>query len=193
MYYFVILAFLLLCTILAVAIWFALRGAADPGRTRVSGPAGCAIGCALLVIFGFGVLVTGAVVIANLPGEWARHGPVERFSLRWKESPGPNAPRGLAPMDPTLVDPTLYAEIELRPGYEAGPVLRVLRSKVSSGLVVNVRPLERDGVVRTVIGIEAPLDEHDRRELREFLRELRVEDTGELPEGIVVDIRGPND
>jgi hypothetical protein len=188
MYYFVILAFLLLCTILAVGIWFALRGAADPGRTRVSGPAGCAIGCALLVVFGFGVLVTGAVVVANLPGEWARHGPVERFSLRWKESAGPDAPHGLAP-----VDPTLYAEIELRPGHEAGPVLRLLRSKVSSGLVVNVHPVERDGVERTVIGIEAPLDEHDRRELRDFLRELRTNDSGELPEGIVVDIRGPND
>lgn len=195
MYYFVILAFLLLCTILAVGVWFALRGTVDPGRTRVSGPAGCAIGCALLAIFGFGVLVTGVIVLANLPDEIARHGPIERVELRWKEHSGAaggesaaDAARSSAP-----VDPTLYAEIELRPGSEAGPVLRALRRNVSSGLVVSVRQVERDGVERTVIGIEAPLDEGDRRELRDFLRQLRTSDTGELPEGVVIDIRGPKD
>lgn len=191
MFFSVILAFLLLCTILAVGVWFALRGAVDPGRTRVSGPAGCAIGCALLVIFAFGVLITGAVVIANLPNEWARHGPVERFSLRWKESQrSAEADAGMRASEP--VDPTLYAEIELRPGSDAGPVLRLLRREASSGLVVSVRSVERDGVERTLIGIEAPLDEHDRRELRDLLRDLRTE-FDELPEGIVVDIRGPND
>ena len=43
MFGFLVLSFLLLCTILAFAIWFATRGAADPGRSRVNGPAGCAI------------------------------------------------------------------------------------------------------------------------------------------------------
>ena len=41
---FAVVAFLLLCAILAFAVWFATRGAADPGRSRVNGPAGCAIG-----------------------------------------------------------------------------------------------------------------------------------------------------
>jgi hypothetical protein len=72
MFGFAVLAFLLLCAILAFAVWFATRGAVDPNRTRISGPAGCAIGCALLAIAGLGAIATAFVLIVNLPGEIAR-------------------------------------------------------------------------------------------------------------------------
>lgn len=216
---FVVLAFLLLCTTLAVAAWFATRGAVDPGKTRISGPAGCAIGCALLVVAGLGALATAMVVVVNLPAEWARNGPIERMELRYDgPRPGEDAHerrdgRDVEPGDADRadgrradaerdgpagglqrVDPRVHVEIELRPGYDAAPILRMLRNEVSSGLDVTVRSVERDGVARTVIGIDAPLDEEARHELDEALRELREElPELELPAGIVLEIRGPND
>jgi hypothetical protein len=213
---FVVLAFLLLCTILAVAAWFATRGTVDPGKTRISPPAGCAIGCALLVVAGLGALATAMVVVVNLPAEWARNGPIERMELRY-DGPRPgededagerregraaeraDAGSGDAERDGSggglqRVDPRVYVEIELRPGYDAAPILRLLRDEVSSGLDVTVRSVEREGVARTVIGIGAPLDEEARAELDEALRELREElPELNLPTGIVLEIRGPND
>lgn len=194
---FAVLAFLFLCAILAFAVWFATRGAADPGKSRINGPAGCAIGCALLAIAGLGAIATAAVIVVNLPFEWARHGPIGRMELRYDDA-GDDARDDLGDdaRDGGLrrVEPRVHAEIELRPGYEAAPILRVLRDEVSSGLDVTVKSVERDGVARTVIEIDAPLDEQARKELDEALRELRQElPELELPRGIVLEIRGPND
>lgn len=195
MFGFAVLAFLLLCAILACAVWFATRGAADPGRSRVNGPAGCAIGCALLAIAGLGFLVTAAVVVVNLPAEWARHGPVSRVELRYEDDSSPTGgTEGAGTPEQGSAGSSVHAEIELRPGHEAGPILRLLRREISSGLDVTVRTVERDGTARTVIEIDAPLDEAAEHELREVLRDLREEVPGlDVPEGIVLEIRGPND
>lgn len=195
MFGFVVIAFLLLCTILAFAVWFATRGTVDPGRTRISGPAGCGIGCALLAIAGFGAIATLAVVIVNLPGEWARRGPIERLSLRYGDELDTDSGEQHAPRDADVPNPTsIHAEIELRPGYEPGPVLRVLRRKISSDLDISVRAVERDGETRTLIEVDVPLDDKARRELRRTLRDLRDElPELELPSGMVLEIRGPNE
>ncbi|MCY2960816.1 MAG: hypothetical protein NTY35_11670 [Planctomycetota bacterium] len=201
MFGFAVLAFLLLCAILAFAVWFATRGFADPGRSRVNGPAGCAIGCALLVVAGLGALATLAVVAVNLPTEWARHGPVSRVELRYGDDKkadeagkDPSAP-DTAPRSPGLGQPArVHAEIELRPGYDAAPILRALRREVSTGLDITVRTVERDGTPRTVIEVVAPLDKAAERELRETLRGLKEELPDlDVPTGIVLEIRGPND
>jgi len=188
---FAVLAFLLLCAILAFAVWFATRGVADPGRSRINGPAGCAIGCALLAIAGLGAIATLAVVLVNVPAEFARNGPFERLELRYEgdlppdEDPSNSEPR---------TDPRVHAEIELRPGYDAAPVLHVLRRELSADLDLTVRSIERDGATRTVIEVDAPLDARARRELRKLLRDLERDLPDlELPAGIVLEIRGPND
>jgi len=197
MFGFAVLAFLLLCAILAFAVWFATRGAADPGRSRVNGPAGCAIGCALLAIAGLGALGTAAVILVNLPAEWARHGPISRLELRYHDDAAPESEADAGAADRTddvRQGPAVHAEIELRPGSDAGPILRALRREVSSGLDVTVRTIERDGTSRTVLEIEAPLDAQARRELREVLRDLEAEIPDlDVPAGIVLEIRGPND
>jgi len=181
MFGFTILAFLLLCTILAVAVWFATRGVADPTKTRITGPAGCAIGCAMLVVVGLGAIVTAAVIATNLPLEWARHGPISRLELSYDEPEG----------EPK---PGVHAEIELRPGRDAGPIVALLRREISSGLDLTVRTIERDGIARTVIEIHAPLDENARRELRQALQDLRAEIPDlDLPSGMILEVRGPND
>lgn len=191
---FAVVAFLLLCAILAFAVWFATRGAADPGRSRVNGPAGCAIGCALLAIAGLGAIATLAVVIVNLPTEFARNGPFSRIELRYDGDKSFDEPAGGAGADEHPANPRVHAEIELRPGYEAAPILRALRRRVSSGLDVTVRTVERDGETRTVIEVEAPLDEEARRELRDVLRDLKSDLPDlEIPAGMVLEIRGPND
>lgn len=192
---FAVLAFLLLCVILGFAVWFATRGAADAGKSRVSGPAGCAIGCALLAIAGLGALATAAVVVVNLPAEWARHGPISRLELRY-DDPRPEEPeRPDAPTAPDRpAEPGVHATIELRPGADAGPVLRALRREVSSGLDLTVRTVEREGAQRTVIEIHAPLDEEAREELAQLLRDLKADVPDlDVPAGIVLEIRGPND
>jgi hypothetical protein len=198
MFGFAVLAFLFLCAILAFAVWFATRGAADPSRTRISGPAGCAIGCALLAIAGLGAIATAFVLIVNLPGEFARHGPIERLALRYGDAddadhlvPPPDAPRRLSDGSAKT---HVHAEIELRPGFEVGPILRVLRREISSGLDLSVSTVERDGESRSVITIDVPLDAQARRELHELLQDLKSDSPdADVPEGIVLEIRGPND
>jgi len=190
MFGFATLAFLLLCTVLAFAVWFATRGAVDPSKTRITGPAGCAIGCALLVVVGLGAILTAAVIATNLPNEWARHGPISRLELSY-DDPG-EATEEDSPTRATK--PSVHAEIELRPGRDAGPILALLRREISSGLDLTVRTLERDGTPRTVIEIHAPLDAEARRELRQALEELRAElPELDLPSGLILEVRGPND
>ncbi len=190
MFGFTIQAFLLLCTILAVAVWFATRGVADPAKTRITGPAGCAIGCALLVVVGLGAIATVAVIVTNLPNEWARHGPISRLELSYDD------PVVVADEDRPIrsTKQGVHAEIELRPGRDAGPILAVLRREISSGLDLTVRTIERDGSARTVIEIHAPLDAEARRELRQALEDLRAEIPGlDIPSGLILEVRGPND
>ena len=70
----------------------------------------------------------------------------------------------------------------------------MLRREVSSGLDITVRSVEREGASRTVIEIDAPLDAEARRELRELLRDLEADLPDlDIPAGIVLEIRGPNE
>lgn len=190
MFGFALLAFLLLAVLLVLAVWFATRGAADPARTRLSGPAGIAIGCAVLLVAAFGALATIVVVLVNLPGEIARRGPISRIELRYAEEEPARATDGPA----REAGPRIRAEIELRPGVEAGPVVAVLRRKIASDLDLDVRTIEREGARRTVIAVDGRLDARARRELADVLRDLREDLPGlDLPAGIVVEVRGPDD
>jgi hypothetical protein len=193
MFGFAVLAFLLLCAILAVAAWFATRGASDPAKTRVSGPAGCAIGCALLAVAGLGALATLAVIVVNAPAEWARHGPYRRIEFR-HDAPAPR-PAGTGDQDERASrDGRVQVEIELAPGIDAGPVLAVLRRHIDAPLTVDVGALERDGVQRTRIRLTGRLDERAQRQLDRLLRDLRQDLPAlDLPDGIVVEVREPDE
>lgn len=187
MFGFAVLAFLLLCAVLAFAVWFATRGAVEPGRSRVSGPAGCAIGCALLVMAGLGTIATVAVVVVNLPddGRWIRHVSTDRIELGYELS-GDEGSEVVAPERGEIsATRSFFAEIELRPGADAGPVLSALRRQLDAGVDATVRSVTRDGTERTVIGLTAPEDEAARRALGEALRRL------ELPKDDVLEVRGP--
>ena len=195
MFGFVTLAFLFLCVVLAFAVWFALRGTVGEGRTRVSGPAGCAIGCALLAIAGLGAAITGVVIAANLGSEVVRRGPFERLELKYDDNASSSKERGEGGERARGDDHAqLWAEIELRSGYAAGPIVRALREAVTEGLELTVRTVEHDGESRALIEVHVPLDEETEHELREFLDDLRADDPDlDLPAGIVLQIRGPND
>ncbi len=210
MFGFVVLAFLLLCTILAFAVWFATRGAVDAGRSRISGPAGCAIGCALLAVVGLGAIATVAVAVVSIPSEWARHGPIGRVALQFHDDEGsdvadPDVPSSTSPGShspgsdsPGTISPdqatSVHAEIELRPGFEAGPIVSVLRREIGGDLTIGVQKVQRDGEWRTVITVDVPLDAEAQRDLRRTLRDLKRDAPElELPSGMVIDIRGPND
>ncbi len=186
MFGFAALGFLLFCAILAVAVFFVFRSG-DQGQTRLSGPAGCAVGCALLVIAGIGAALTTFVVVVNLPGEMIRRGPVERIELQYEDE-GAHPGEEHAPVVTELA--RVRAVITLREGSDPAQILRVVRREVSHGVDVVVRTEAGAEGARPVIEIEIPLDREARRELREVLEELRREAPElELPRGIVIDIR----
>ncbi len=84
MFGFVLLAFLLLGVVLAVAVFFAFKSG-NAGQTRLSGPAGCLIALALLVIAGIGAIGLAIVALVTLPAEAMKHGPVKSFELQFPD------------------------------------------------------------------------------------------------------------
>jgi hypothetical protein len=87
MFGFTCLSFLMLLVILAIATWLVFRSQ-EPGRTKLSGCAGCAVGFALLLIAGLGALGCTAVAVLTAPAEMVRHGPFKRFEFRWPDRDG---------------------------------------------------------------------------------------------------------
>ncbi|MDZ4773268.1 MAG: hypothetical protein SGI72_09060 [Planctomycetota bacterium] len=191
MFGFVLLAFLLLAVVLAVAVFFAFKSG-EQGKTKLSGFAGCAIALALLVIAGIGAV--GLLIVAAIaaPNEWARRGPVKSMELHWNEdsaAPAPDAP------DHHMHKPAFKVRVELRGSQDTQDVMRWIRRETDERTTLSVHE-ERDsnGNVVTAIEITPRLEVQDRKELREIFDELKrdLPDLN-LPAGGRVEFRGPND
>jgi hypothetical protein len=80
MFGFTVIAFVLVCTILAIATLLVFKSG-DTGTTKLGGCAGCAIGFALLAIAGLATAVTAGVMLLTTRAEIVRHGPVKRLEI----------------------------------------------------------------------------------------------------------------
>lgn len=81
-YFFSAGAFLLLCTVLAIAVWFLFKSG-EQGKTKLNGAAGCAIGFALVAIALLMALVA-TFAIAVSAGRWIAHEIHENGDFGWR-------------------------------------------------------------------------------------------------------------
>jgi hypothetical protein len=80
MFGFTVVAFLFVCTILAVATLLVFKSG-EKGTTKLGGCAGCAIGFALLAIAGLAALITVGVMLLTARSEIVRNGPIRSLEL----------------------------------------------------------------------------------------------------------------
>jgi hypothetical protein len=189
MFGFVLLAFLLLGVVLAVAIFFAFKSG-NAGQTKLSGPAGCFIALALLVIAGIGAIGLTIVALVTLPAEAMKRGPVKSFELRFPEDDlGAASEGGLRRVHGP------HVTIELRGLQDPSDVMKWLRKRTDSQTNITVHEgKDASGKAITVIELTLP-EGHDvtqrlretRRDLEEDLPDLR------LPKSVKIEFRGPDE
>lgn len=80
MFGFTVLAFLIVCAILAVATYLVFKSG-EQGTTKLGGCAGCAVGFALLAIAGMAASMCAGVILLSTKAELVRHGPIRRLEL----------------------------------------------------------------------------------------------------------------
>ena len=185
MFGFTLLSFLMLLVVIAIATWLVFRSG-DGGKTKLSAPAGCAIGCAILLLGGLGALGCTAAVLISAPNEIVRRGPIERFELTWPDESQP------APADAATVGRyPARIRLTLRDGGRAeelaGEISRWLREETDGDLSVEIRRQEQD----TVLEFSLPAT---REELEDLRRDLRREFPRlRLPNRVEVDVRDPDE
>lgn len=185
MFGFTCLSFLMLLVVIAVAAWLVFRSG-EPGKTKLTAPAGCAIGCAILLLGGLGALGCTAVVLLSAPDELVRRGPIEKFELSWPDASETSpedadaAGRYPARLRLTLRDGGRAEEL-------AGEISRWLREETQGDLSVEIR--REDG--GTVLEFSLPAT---REELEDLRRDLKREfPRVRLPNRMEVDIREPGE
>ena len=198
MFGFVLLSFLLLAVVLAVAVFFAFRSG-ESGHTKVSGPAGCLIAFALLLIAGVGAAGLFVVALIRVPTEAVRHGPLESIEWRWDKEAGATVPadgsEGSEGRNSRGMQGTLRVTAELRGTQDPSDVMKWLRRRTDAETHIAVRE-ERDevGEMVTIVELTLPPDHDVARELRQMRRELErdLPDLN-LPSGVKVTFRGPDE
>jgi hypothetical protein len=191
MFGFVLLAFLLLAVVLAVAVFFAFKSG-QAGQTKLSGPAGCMVALALLLIAGIGAIGLVIVALVTLPSEAVRRGPVK--SLEWRfpahedEATSPDSPARADDQGTSLT-------IELRGLQDPSEVMKWLRKRTDSGTHIAVHEgKDEDGKPMTVIELTLPESHDVTRELRDMRRDLEEDEPDlRLPSSVKIVFRGPDD
>jgi len=115
MFGFFALGFLFFATVVAVAVWLAVRSG-EKGTTKLGGFAGCAIALALLAIAGLGAIGALIVGLVSIPGEAVRHGPVKSFEWHWN-SDSSDEPK-------SQEDAPFHVRVELRGTQDSQSVMR---------------------------------------------------------------------
>jgi len=183
------LAFVLICTILAVAIFFAFKSGAK-GTTKLGAPAGCLVGCALLIVAlfaGFGVVL---VLSANAKQELVRHGPFKRFEFDLEPSRDGSQP---TPADRLAAGSTRHARLSIELKSDEGwadlseDITTWLREKVSGEIGVRIETRPTDTGPHTLLIFEVDVPERELDELRHDLREVLP--TLRLPEHIEAELK----
>jgi len=186
MFGFVLLAFLLLGVILAVAVFFAFKSG-NAGQTKLSGPAGCLIALALLAIAGIGAIGLTIVALVTIPSEMIKHGPVKSAKVEFPEDDkGGVAGAGRHGS---------HLTIELRGAQDASDVMKWLRKRTDSETSIAVHAgRDTSGQPVTVIELTLPEDHDVTQELRDMRRDLE-EDVPDLrlPKSVRIEFRGPDE
>ena len=173
------LAFVLICTILAVACYFVFRSG-EQGKTKLGAPAGCLVGCALMFVALLAAMGVALVLCLHVPQEMVRRGPFKRFEFdlepRGEQAPAPDAPGAL----PGMRHARLTVELKSDEGWAdlSEDITTWLREQVSGDIGVRVETRMRPGGPVTALVFEVDVEEQElqdlRRELREVLPTMRL-------------------
>jgi len=197
MFGFSCLAFLLMCTVLAVALWIAIKSG-EKGTTKLNGLAGCAIAFGLVAVAGMMAMGTLTVMWIQAQNEFVRRGPVKSFEFEL----GPAAPEpGSAeagddvPAADELLAETGDVELVVRfllrdPGGIA-EVVDYMSKHVSGDLRSSSSEIETPEGSFTQVEIRARID---RAEFEPFKEGLNEAFPGmRLPSGGRIELRDPGE
>lgn len=184
------LGFLLFATIVAVAVWLAVRSG-EKGSTKLGGFAGCAIALALLVIAGLGALGCTTIALLNTPNEMVQRGPVKSFEFHWDDEHGLRHEVGDEDeWEARDEDSAVRLRFEIQ-GVEPGQVTRWIRENTDGDVSFTITTSEDEEGKVVHLDVSLPISEDEVRRFREdFHRDfpdLR------LPESIKVELRHEDD
>jgi hypothetical protein len=182
------LSFVLICTVIAVAIFFVFKSG-EKGSTKLGAPAGCLVGCALMFVALLAALGVALVLCLHAKQELVRHGPFKRFEFDLEPRHLPAAP----PVAPGAEPATRHARLVIELAGDADwtdlseDVRHWLREQVSADFGVRVESRSTPAGPRTALIFEVDVPESDlerlRRDLRDVLPTLR------LPQHIEVELK----
>jgi hypothetical protein len=174
------LAFVLICTILAVALFFVFKSG-EKGSTKLGAPAGCLVGCALVFLALLAALGVTLVLSFHAKQEFVRHGPFKRFEFDLE--PPRSLPPG-APAEPGAENATRHARLTIELKSDQGwadlseDITGWLRERISSEIGVRIETRTSDTGPHTLLIFEVDLPASEieglRRDLREVLPTLRL-------------------
>jgi hypothetical protein len=171
------LGFLFFATIVAIAVWLALRSG-EKGTTKLGGFAGCMIALALLVVAGMGALGCTAIAFLDAPNEIVRRGPVKSFEFHWDDEDGPS--------EESSEGTGVRLRFEIR-GVDPDQVTRWIRDNTDGDVTYSITTTESEGEKSVELDVSIPITEE---ELREFREEFRREFPDlRLPESLRVELR----
>ncbi|MBK7643559.1 MAG: hypothetical protein IPJ19_11035 [Planctomycetes bacterium] len=175
------LAFVFVCTVLAIACFLVFKSGSK-GTTKLGAPAGCMVGCSLVLIALLAAFGVTLVLAFHAKQELVRNGPVKRFEFQLE----PRTP-GASTSD------TQHARLvlEMRPGEAwtdlAEEVSGWLRERVHGEISVRMEPAhdEHGSGARLIFETEVP--ERDLERLRHDLRDVLP--TLRLPAHVEVELK----
>jgi hypothetical protein len=217
MFGFTVVAFLLVCTILAVATLLVFKSG-ERGTTKLGGCAGCAIGFALLAIAGLAALITVGVMLLTARSEIVRNGPIRSLELELdqddngaRQAPGNRAAEPDHGADESTNGETDKSLHPVAPESSEAPsaakdtghavhLKLVIRGKEYPAAISDWIRDHTDGDVsvtvshqgdRTIVDLGLPFT---RDELKQFKHDMKKSLPGmKLPKGIKVDIKDADD
>ena len=182
------LAFVLICTVIAVACFFVFKSGAK-GTTKLGAPAGCLVGSALLLVALLAAFGVALVLAFHAKQELVRHGPFKRFEFDLE-------PRGQPPgvtEIPLVTLATRHARLSIELKSDEGwadlseDITSWLREKVSGEIGVRIETRPTDTGPHTLLIFEVDVPERELDELRRNLREVLP--TLRLPEHIEAELK----
>jgi hypothetical protein len=173
------LGFVMICTILAVACFFVFRSG-EKGTTKLGAPAGCLVGCALVLVALLAAMGMALVLSFHVPQEMVRRGPFKRFEFDLEPHGEPAQVPEKLDTPPGARHARLTVELKSGEGWAdlSEDISSWLREQVSGDIGVKVETRMRPRGPVTALVFEVDVEEAQlqdlRRELREVLPTLRL-------------------
>lgn len=165
------LVFIGIGVMLAVATYFVFRSG-EKGSTKLTAPAGCLVGCALLAIAGVAGLGVVFVLTLHAQQELVRHGPFKKLELELEPPHTHALPAGQG--ETRTQHARLVIELSSVEGWAevSEDVSRWLRAHLETDIGVRVEAQDSGQGPRSVLTFEADIPEQDLEELRRDLRQI---------------------